>query len=64
MPVLPPELVGSISTGLLAICSQIVNKCRCYTTCVDGVPQVTCGFSEATLKELQHTADDEKVEEK
>ena len=61
---LPPELVGSISTGLLAICSQIVNKCRCYTTCVDGVPQVTCGFSEATLKELQHVTDDEKVEEK
>ena len=53
MPFLPPELVGSISTGLLAICSQIVSKCRCYTTCVDGFPKVTCGFSESTLQELQ-----------
>ena len=55
MQFLPPELVGSISTGLLAICNQIVSKCKCYTTCVDGIPQITCGFSEATLQELRES---------
>ena len=53
-------MIGSLTTGILALASQMINKARCYFACRrdgDGnfcPPQaVLCGFTDVTLSELQ-----------
>ena len=54
---LDQALIGSALTGVLALCTQCVNKLRCYTSCkrdADGEicqPQCYLGFTESTLIE-------------
>ena len=57
---LDQALIGSLTTGILALCSQTINKARCYIACRrddDGLfcpPQaVLCGFTDVPLSELQ-----------
>ena len=52
--------IGSLTTGILALASQTINKARCYIACrrdEDGnfcPPQaVLCGFTDVPLSELQ-----------
>ena len=57
---LDPALIGGITTGILALATQTINKARCYTSCrrdEDGnfcPPQaVLCGLTDVPLSELQ-----------
>ena len=57
---LDQALVGSLTTGILALASQTINKARCYIACrrdEDGCfcpPQsVLRGFTDVPLSELQ-----------
>ena len=57
---LDAALIGSLTTGILALASQTINKARCYVACrrdEDGSfcpPQaILCGFTDVPLSELQ-----------
>ena len=57
---LDQALIGSLTTGILALVSQTINKARCYIACrrdEDGnfcPPQaILCGFTDVALSELQ-----------
>ena len=57
---LDQALIGSLTTGILALASQTINKARCYIACrrdEDGhfcPPQaILCGFTDVALSELQ-----------
>ena len=57
---LDQALVGSLTTSLLAVVSQTINKARCYIACRRDEgghfcpPQAAlCGFTDLPLSELQ-----------
>ena len=57
---LDAALIGSLTTGILALVSQTINKARCYISCRRGEdgefcpPQaILCGFTDVPLSELQ-----------
>ena len=60
---LDPALVGSLSTGALAILSQLVSKMRCYTSCRRDAsgevcdPQIVCGFMDQSLVSMDRSTD-------
>jgi hypothetical protein len=57
---LDQALIGSLTTGILALVSQTINKARCYIACrrdEDGnlcpAQAILCGFTDVPLSELQ-----------
>ena len=64
---LDAALIGSLTTGILALLSQTINKARCYVACRrddDGnfcPPQaILCGFTDVPLSELEKISDESK----
>ena len=59
-------LVGSALTGLLALLSQAVGKCKCHVACRRDhageycEPSCHCGFLDVPLSELEQTSDKSK----
>ena len=55
---LDQALIGGITTGILALVSQTINKARCYVSCrkdPDGEycePQLVCGFMDTPLTSM------------
>ena len=63
-------MIGSLTTGILALVSQTINKARCYISCRrddDGnfcPPQaILCGFTDVPLSELQAEKISEEINE-
>ncbi len=67
---LDPALVGSVVTGVLALLSQAVAKCKCHVACKRNEsgeycePSFACGFLDASLVEMSqgHMSDKGKDE--
>ena len=55
---LDQALIGSVVTGVLALLSQAVSKCKCHIACERDEsgelcePRCQCGFLDASLLEM------------
>ncbi len=55
---LDAALIGSATTGVLALLAQMIAKCKCYVACKkdedDEIcePRLVCGFLDTPLGEL------------
>ena len=58
-------LVGSALTGILALMSQVVSKCKCHVRCERSSegelcePTCVCGFLDAPLFQISDEGKDE-----
>ena len=67
---LDQALIGSVVTGVLALLSQAVSKCKCHIACERDEsgelcePRCQCGFLDASLLEMNeaHILDKSKDE--
>ena len=55
---LDQALIGSLTTGILALLSQAVSKCKCHVSCERDEddqlcrPKFQCGFLDTSLLEM------------
>ena len=62
---LDPVLIGSALTGVMALLSQAVGKCKCRVTCKRDEageycePACVCGFLDAPLFQISEEGKDE-----
>ena len=62
---LDQALVGALTTGILALLSQAVGKCKCRVECKRNddeeycEPSFACGFLDSPLMQNDHNVKDE-----